>query len=303
MALTSIALSGKYLHPRDNTPASGKIVFQLTEAIKDSAGNVIIPRVFEEVVLDANGEFTINLVANTSPDATPQNTAYLLDEQIEDSPPRQYLIVIDHTYPGGTANLSDLAPVTEVEDQTQIATFALAGHTHSGYVTQTDFDAAEAATDAEQTTQDGRLTTLEGDVGTLQTDVGTLQTDVSTLQGELNGLEEIQNWFIPGSCRAFSKLNCKTKYDNFTVLQVAASLDTPPVGVDGTNHFKLRVSDGITHIDVPFSSATDYFTSGAISTALSPAAGLTELHLIAVGTPPANSGGDVSVSIVYKETV
>lgn len=147
---------------------SGKVIFTLNAAIQDAVTDQIISQKAEEVVLDGTGSFSVDLIANDSDDASPNTTAYLVDEQLDDTTPRQYQIVIPKDAPAGTVDLADIAPAVTQDLSYQ---YALLSHGHDESVSvvyvdaqdATTLSAANAHTDASVVTDHGALTGLSDD--------------------------------------------------------------------------------------------------------------------------------------------
>lgn len=104
MSFTAVTLSGTFKTPEDD-PSRGTITFQLTELMKDTAGNQIATRVPVRLTLDANGAFTTTLYANDDVGVTPTGVTYEVTEEI-DGIYRNYFISLPKANP--TVNLADL---------------------------------------------------------------------------------------------------------------------------------------------------------------------------------------------------
>lgn len=100
------------------------------------------------------------------------------------------------------------------------------------------------------------------DTGALYVDTGSVWLDLAQIsdiatQGYTptnEGTERIVRTVIAGTARAFSRPNYIMPYTNFQVRRAQVILNDSPSGVDGSNHFKVKVTDGTTSIEVPIDS-------------------------------------------------
>lgn len=108
MSYTQITVSGTFKAP-DNTLCEGRVTFQLSEALQDTAGNVIATREPVICVL-SSGAFTTTLFATDDTGVIPTGVTYLVTEEISGAPPRSYEIQLPKATT--TVNIADVAPAT-----------------------------------------------------------------------------------------------------------------------------------------------------------------------------------------------
>lgn len=109
MGITSITLTGTFANA-DTTAASGTVSLTLNEPIANST--VIYHTQPQICTLNGDGEISQVLVANDDTATTPTGSFYTVVEDIDGAPNREYTVVIPHTAPGGTVDLSTLMPST-----------------------------------------------------------------------------------------------------------------------------------------------------------------------------------------------
>lgn len=121
----------------EQTPAVGRVVFDLPYALYDPAGNLIvgaIPDIIAE--LDDNGEASIELPACNSPGITPLNWTYRV--RIEtDVQKQEYRVSIPYDV-ASPIKFANLAPAT---NPPQLVIYALATHNHDNYLAKALFQA------------------------------------------------------------------------------------------------------------------------------------------------------------------
>jgi len=103
VAFTTVTLSGTFKSP-DDVASNGTITFQLTQPMKDTAGNQIATRVPVKKVL-SSGAFSVDLYANDDTGVTPTGVTYEVTEEI-DGIYRNYFISLSKDTT--TVNLADL---------------------------------------------------------------------------------------------------------------------------------------------------------------------------------------------------
>ena len=109
MSFTPITVTFTFLNS-DNSPAKGTVSFRLTNPITDRTD--VIVGDLQLVTLDANGYGSITLPANDDSTTFPVGTGYIVTEKIQNASPRTYNVILNHTQPGGTIDLSNLAPAS-----------------------------------------------------------------------------------------------------------------------------------------------------------------------------------------------
>jgi hypothetical protein len=113
MSLTVVTVSGSLRDPEGNN-AKGKVIFQLINEISETDSNEIITRRPVVKVLDASGDFSVNLYASNSSSSIPPSTAYRYTTQIEGAPIQEKFFVLD----GGVSaiNITDLLEIDPGSD-------------------------------------------------------------------------------------------------------------------------------------------------------------------------------------------
>jgi hypothetical protein len=109
VSFTPITVTFTFLNS-DNSPANGTVSFRLTNPITDRTD--VIVGDLQLVTLDANGYGSITLPANDDSTTFPVGTGYIVTEKIQNASPRTYNVILNHTQPGGTIDLSNLAPAS-----------------------------------------------------------------------------------------------------------------------------------------------------------------------------------------------
>jgi lysophospholipase L1-like esterase len=103
--ISTVTLTGRYIRP-DGTPLKGKVTFS-TPALLTLAGADTISAGSVAVDLDADGFFSVVLIATDQPEMQPTEWAYEVAEALEVGS-RTYAITLPSTSP--TVNLADIAP-------------------------------------------------------------------------------------------------------------------------------------------------------------------------------------------------
>jgi len=113
MSLTVVTVNGSLRDPEGNN-AKGKVIFQLINEISETDSNEIITRRPVVKVLDASGDFSVNLYASNSSSSIPPSTAYRYTTQIEGAPIQEKFFVLD----GGVSaiNITDLLEIDPGSD-------------------------------------------------------------------------------------------------------------------------------------------------------------------------------------------
>src|ERR1700683_3802617 len=115
--LTTIIVTGQYLTPagdpvlvREGRPA--QVTFTPNAVITDGTGKVIFNTRPIVALLNAEGQFSITLACTDNADLNPSGWCWNVNEEIPDLG-RDYSILLPSTL-GGTADISDLSPVSVV---------------------------------------------------------------------------------------------------------------------------------------------------------------------------------------------
>lgn len=113
MSLTVVTVSGSLRDPEGNN-AKGKVIFQLINEISETDSNEVITRKPIVKVLDASGDFSVNLYASNSTSSVPASTAYKYTTQLEGAPIQERFFVLD----GGVSaiNITDLLEINPGSD-------------------------------------------------------------------------------------------------------------------------------------------------------------------------------------------
>lgn len=102
-------VAGTYRDAQNN-PASGRVVFALTEPLRDMAGNILYDNQPISVDLDANGSVSVTLVVTQDPTISPQGVTYAVTEQIDYAETRTWYLAISSSDP---VNLAAVSPAIE----------------------------------------------------------------------------------------------------------------------------------------------------------------------------------------------
>lgn len=108
MPLATVTLSGRFLHPDSGTPLAGKIVFTPSATTLTSAGDDVLAAGPVTVTLDANGAFTVSLLATDAAGVVPSGWTWEVDEQLAGARRRRYWLSLPAAL--GSVQLADLAP-------------------------------------------------------------------------------------------------------------------------------------------------------------------------------------------------
>lgn len=90
----------------DSTPSSGRITFTLTKRVTN--GNQTITPSSVAVNLPANGQLSVELVANNDAGTLPEDSQWKMEWHILGSDPEEFFITVPTG--GGTVELSKLLP-------------------------------------------------------------------------------------------------------------------------------------------------------------------------------------------------
>lgn len=104
MAFTQITVTKTWTNP-DGSPATGTVLFQLTQQLTDSStGNSIDPEPITATL--SGGAISQVLVANNDPTTQPQSTKYAVTETVSsEANPVYYTIIVPYNAVGHTATL------------------------------------------------------------------------------------------------------------------------------------------------------------------------------------------------------
>lgn len=107
--ISTVTLTGRYIHP-DGTPYAGTVSFAAPDYLRlpgsdtTAVGSVT-------VALDANGAFSVVLIATDNAGARPVNFTYSVTETLTGAPSRTYYIALPKAT--GTIDLADIAPAPQ----------------------------------------------------------------------------------------------------------------------------------------------------------------------------------------------
>lgn len=135
-ALNVIPVHIKITRPNAaQTPAIGRVVFDLPFPLRDALDSVIvghIPPIVAE--LDENGEATVELPATNDPQITPINWTYLVKVET-DAYRQQFQAVVPYDHVG----ILEFDTMTPAVTPPALIVYALAGHTHTDLVPKSLF--------------------------------------------------------------------------------------------------------------------------------------------------------------------
>lgn len=94
MSFTPVTLEGTFEN-QSGEAASGTLTFTLAQSMSND--RVVIAAVPIVVTLDAEGHFSVVLLANDDEDTTPEGVQYGVTETLTSAQPRDYSITISHT--------------------------------------------------------------------------------------------------------------------------------------------------------------------------------------------------------------
>ncbi|WP_186783720.1 hypothetical protein [Streptomyces sp. CBG33] len=104
--IATVTLTGRYIRP-DGTPLKGTVTFT-TPALLTLSGADTISAGSATVALDAEGMFSVLLVATDNANTQPVEWAYQVTERFQDVTGRTYSIMLPSTTP--TVDIADIAP-------------------------------------------------------------------------------------------------------------------------------------------------------------------------------------------------
>lgn len=107
MSFTSITVTAHFEN-EDGTAAAGTVQFQLSSVIANA--DVVIEPVPLTVTLNATGKLSVPLKANDDAGTIPEGSTYTVVERVTSTSNREYSIVVPHTAPTSTVDLSTLMP-------------------------------------------------------------------------------------------------------------------------------------------------------------------------------------------------
>lgn len=107
MAFTTVTVTGHF-ESAGGAAATGTVEFVLSCPIGNAG--IILEPVTITAALDATGKISVELQANDDTATSPAGSTYTVTERITTAPVREYSIVVPHTAPTGTVDLSTLMP-------------------------------------------------------------------------------------------------------------------------------------------------------------------------------------------------
>jgi hypothetical protein len=116
--IATVTLTGRYVRP-DGTPFAGTVTFASPDYVRipgadTTAGGSVT------VTLDANGAFSVVLIATDNTDARPINFTYTVTETLTGVASRTYYIALPQAT--GTVNLADIAPAAQSDGEFLLVT-------------------------------------------------------------------------------------------------------------------------------------------------------------------------------------
>lgn len=112
-SLDQITVTGKFLQG-DGNPETGTVTFTSVQLLQSGAENTFITPVKKTVNLVEDGSFSVDLPATDDPDWVPQGYAYQLNVVLSNNFARMWTLSIPWTAPGGTIDLADVLPNSDV---------------------------------------------------------------------------------------------------------------------------------------------------------------------------------------------
>lgn len=105
-----VPLHGLFVQPdEDGTPLQGTVTFTPNPAVITFPDQDTIMAGSEQVTLDVNGEFTINLPCTDTPNQVPDGWGYAVQERLLGIKPRAYFILLPYNG-GAEVELADITP-------------------------------------------------------------------------------------------------------------------------------------------------------------------------------------------------
>lgn len=109
----AVTLTGTY-ERSPGVPSVGKIRARLDRVVKDTVTNVIYEREDRVLPIDTDGTVVFtDLLPNDDPALSPQNSTWIITEEVGDSPTRTYQVRIPYDAPEGTIDLANLSPIID----------------------------------------------------------------------------------------------------------------------------------------------------------------------------------------------
>jgi hypothetical protein len=105
--ISQVTVTGTFTTSQ-GAPAAGQVTFQLTSPITDQDGTYVAPDEVP-VVLNGSGEFSQLLWATNDPTTVPTGVEYVISFDVDGAMWVQRA-VLPYNAPGGTIDISDLAP-------------------------------------------------------------------------------------------------------------------------------------------------------------------------------------------------
>jgi hypothetical protein len=97
----------------DYYAAQGSVTFLISSVVKDAAGNVVFDRIPIRAVLDADGQFTTQLLATDDPALSPEGLTYTVTERIRGAESRDpWLMEVPLAAAGVGIDMADVVPAT-----------------------------------------------------------------------------------------------------------------------------------------------------------------------------------------------
>lgn len=107
--IATVTLTGRYIHP-DGTPYAGTVSFAAPDYVRiPGADTTAVGSV--TATLDADGSFSVVLIATDNAGARPIGFTYTVTETLTGAPSRTYYIALPQAT--GTINLADIAPAAQ----------------------------------------------------------------------------------------------------------------------------------------------------------------------------------------------
>lgn len=119
VGLSTVTVSGTFKQP-DGTAMRGKVLFRPEPAILTSATHGVLMLGTIEATLDAQGAFSVTLLATDDSDVTPTGWTYRVTERWYDAPGRSYPLSLPLAAP--TVDLADVAPTAAAEGEYAVVT-------------------------------------------------------------------------------------------------------------------------------------------------------------------------------------
>lgn len=182
-SLTYVNLQGTYVNPAGQ-PISGRVLFTPdVDRIVDGTDNTVVVPTPVQAVLDANGHFTVSLMAENDASGQPTGWTYEVREQLRAQggklPETRFHISITTSMAPGPVYLADIDPTTPVIGESQVYVATINGDSGEVELALADLGAGNSATRNVGTTAG---TVAAGDDSRI---VGALQRSGGTLTGAL----------------------------------------------------------------------------------------------------------------------